>query len=70
MNNQSRLKVRVTKTIEFYDTTSFDDVDVNTVSETGDPAIDIPKRVEALADMLDVSEAVAQRILLQYGSNF
>ena len=67
MNNQSRLKVRVTRTVEFYDTTSLDELDVNTVSETGDPAIDIPRRVEQLADMLGVSEAVAQRILLQYG---
>ena len=64
-----RLKVRVTKTIEFFDTDAIriEDLDINVPAESGDPAVDIPRKVEQIAEILGVSEAVAQKILLTHG---
>ena len=62
---QNRLKARITTTVEVY---SWDDVDPYIVDETGDPEIDIPKKVTALADMLGCDESVAERILLEHGA--
>lgn len=61
---QNKLKVRITKTIEFYETVPMDDVDENIASETGDPAVDIPRRVTTLAHLLGCDEGTAERILL------
>lgn len=64
---QNRLKIRMTKTVEFYETVSLDtDIDLDTIDEGGDPAETIPRRVEQLARMLGCSETEAQRVLFSY----
>ena len=61
---QNRIKARITTTVEIY---SWDEVDPYTVDESGDPAIDIPRKVSALADMLGCDEATAERIYMTHG---
>lgn len=66
VTSQSRLKMRVTKTVEFYETISLEDVDINTIDDNDDPAIAIPRRVDQLAALLNCSEEEAQQILFAY----
>lgn len=61
---QNRLKARITTTVEIY---SWDEVDPYIVDESGDPAVDIPRKVSALADMLGCDEATAERIYMTHG---
>ena len=61
---QNRLKARITTTVEIYD---WDEVDPYMVDESGDPAVDIPRKVSALADMLRCDEATAERIYMTHG---
>ena len=61
---QNRLKARITTTVEIY---SWDEVDPYMVDESGDPAVDIPRKVSALADMLGCDEATAERIYMTHG---
>lgn len=62
---QNRLKARITTTMEIY---SWDEIDPYTIDESGDPAVDIPRKVSALADMLGCDEKEAQRILFAHGA--
>lgn len=61
---QNRLKARITTTVEIY---SWDEVDPYTIDESGDPAVDIPRKVTALADMLGCDEGTAERIYMAHG---
>ena len=46
---------------------SWDEVDPYTVDESGDPAVDIPRKVTQLAEMLGCDEATAERIYMTHG---
>ena len=61
---QNRLKARITTTVEIYD---WDEVDPYTVDESGDPSVDIPRKVTQLAEMLGCDEATAERIYMTHG---
>ena len=61
---QNRLKARVTTTVEIY---SWDEADPYIVDESGDPAVDIPRKVTQLAEMLGCDEATAERIYMTHG---
>ena len=61
---QNRLKARITTTVEIY---SWDEVDPYTIDESGDPAVDIPRKVTQLAEMLGCDEATAERIYMTHG---
>ena len=61
---QNRLKARITTTVEIYD---WDEADPYLIDESGDPAVDIPRKVTALADMLGCDEATAERIYMTHG---
>lgn len=61
---QNRLKARITTTVEIY---SWDEADPYMVDESGDPAVDIPRKVSALADMLECDETTAERIYMTHG---
>lgn len=61
---QNRLKARITTTVEIY---SWGEVDPYTVDESGDPAVDIPRKVTQLAEMLGCDEATAERIYMAHG---
>ena len=61
---QNRLRARITTTVEIYD---WDEADPYTVDESGDPAIDIPRKVTQLAEMLGCDEATAERIYMAHG---
>lgn len=63
---QNRLKARITTTVEIY---SWDEADPYIVDESGDPAVDIPRKVSVLADMLGCDEQEAQRILFAHGAD-
>lgn len=62
----NRLKVRVTKTIEFFEPISLDEVDPDIIDDLGDPGEVIPNKVTELARVLGVDEAVAERIYLEH----
>lgn len=61
---QNRLKARITTTVEIC---SWDEADPYIVDESGDPAIDIPRKVTQLAEMLGCDEATAERIYMAHG---
>ena len=61
---QNRLKARITTTVEIY---SWDEADPYIVDESGDPAVDIPRKVTQLAEMLGCDEATAERIYMTHG---
>lgn len=70
---QNRLKVRVTKIVEYFEASIDDsklvpmeDISLSTIDEGGDPAETIVRRVEQLAELLGCSETEAQRVLLNY----
>lgn len=63
---QNRLKVRVTKTIEFFEPISLEEVEPDIVDDLGDPAEVIPNKVTELARILGIEEAVAERIYLEH----
>lgn len=62
----NRLKVRVTKTVEFFEPISLDEVDPDIVDDLADPGEVIPNKVTELARVLGVDEAVAERIYLDH----
>lgn len=61
---QNRLKARIMTTVEIY---SWDEADPYIVDESGDPAVDIPRKVTQLAEMLGCDEVTAQRIYMAHG---
>ena len=61
---QNRLKARITTTVEIY---SWDETDPYIVDESGDPAVDIPRKVTQLAEVLGCDEATAERIYMAHG---
>ncbi len=61
---QNRLKARITTTVEIY---SWDEADLYIVDESGDPAVDIPRKVAQLAEMLGCDEVTAERIYMAHG---
>lgn len=65
-STENRLKVRITKTVEFFEPVSIEELDPDVIDDLGDPAVDIPNKVTELARLLGVDEATAQRVYLEH----
>jgi hypothetical protein len=66
MHKPNRLKVRITKTVEFFEPISLDEVEPDLVDDLADPNEVIPRKITSLAQILGVDETTAQRMYFDH----